>query len=69
MPRYFFHVRDGEEAFDDETGKVYLTCEAAKATAAQIARELAADDATYQGYHVCVIDEDGNKVARLPVRL
>ena len=66
MPRYFFHVRDGGSVFDDDTEN-HPTREAAEAKAAQLARELAADEKTYSSYNVVVTDENGNEIARLPI--
>jgi hypothetical protein len=65
MARYFFHVRNGESAFDDEMGEVHSTPDGAVARAAQIARELAAEPESYRGYSVIVTDEDGNEIANV----
>jgi hypothetical protein len=67
MPRYFFHVTDSERAFNDQTGEMHPTRQAAEAKAAQLARELAAERETYLDYSVIVADEDGNEIARVPV--
>jgi hypothetical protein len=67
MPRYFFHVRDGRLVFDDATGEMHPTRQAAEAKAAQLASELAADGETYSGYNVIVTDDHGNEIARVRV--
>jgi hypothetical protein len=66
MPRYYFHVRN-DKAFDDDTGELHQTRQAAEAQAVQLASELAADGQTYRGYDVVVTDEEGNEIARLPI--
>ena len=67
MPRFFFHVRDDSSAFDDREGEVLPGPAAAAARAEQITRELAGDGDSYRGYHVIVLDELGNEVARCAI--
>jgi hypothetical protein len=64
--RYFFHVSDGAREFKDEVGRTFSTVEAAKGHAAIVASELALDH-NWDSYVVCVIDEAGNEIARVPV--
>jgi hypothetical protein len=69
MPRYFFHVRDGVRSFDDSEGEILSGVVAAKAKAAQIARELAADEEAYRSYRVVVTDATGNEIASRMIAL
>jgi hypothetical protein len=67
MPRYFFHVRGDARAFDDQTGEMCPSPEAAEAKAANIASELAEDGETYRGHHLVVTDHDRNEIIRAAV--
>ena len=69
MPRYFFHVRDGARSFDDREGEFLSGVAAAEAKAAQIARELAADEEAYRRYRVVVTDDTGNEIATRMIAL
>jgi hypothetical protein len=65
--RYFFHIADGNSEFKDEEGQDFLSPQAARAHAATVARELAADAKDNLSFTVYVMDENGNKIAQVPV--
>ena len=67
MVRYFFHVMSDHTAYKDEVGRSFSNVEIAKAHATVIARELAIEAEDYVGYSVCVTDDQGNEVARVPI--
>jgi hypothetical protein len=67
MMRYFFPVMDGSITFNDDEGTILSSPEAALQQAAVIAAELAQDGESYNGHVVCVIDEHGNEIGRVPV--
>ncbi len=67
MTRFFFHVRDHSNAFDDTEGEVLQGRAAAAVRAEQIARELAGDGDSYRGYQVVAVDESGNEIANCPI--
>jgi hypothetical protein len=60
MVRYLFPAAVDSRLYRDEVGRRFGTIEDAKEHALVIARELATDA-------VCVIDDHGNEVARVPV--
>jgi hypothetical protein len=64
--RYFFHVSD-HTTYKDEVGRSFSNVEIAKAHATDIARELAIEAEDFVGYSVCVTDDQGNEVARVPI--
>jgi hypothetical protein len=66
MLQYFFHVTDGHSAYGDEDGSLHLSFADAYAEASRIAGELARDGAG-PGFIVCVVDHDGNEIARVPI--
>ena len=66
MLQYFFHVTDGHSAYGDEDGSLHLSFADAYAEASRIAGELARDGAD-PGFIVCVVDRDGNEIARVPI--
>ena len=66
MARYFFHVSDWD-FYRDEVGRRFSDPEDAKAHAAVVARELAQDQ-NGEAYSVIVVDENGDEIARVPVR-
>jgi hypothetical protein len=68
MRRYYFHVTDGRNAFQDEVGTLCSTPEDAAAYGNAIGSELATEAQHYNGFTVHVIDEDGYEVARVPIR-
>jgi hypothetical protein len=65
MPKYFFHVTNGDLFLNDEFGSAWATPEQAKAQALAVASQLATDN--YAGFVVRVVDEKGNVVAEVPV--
>jgi hypothetical protein len=67
MVRYLFHVMCDGYFYRDEVGRRFDRLDDAKAHAVVIARELAMDVDAYHGFAVCVIDDRGTEVARVPV--
>jgi hypothetical protein len=67
MARYFFHVIGADGAFKDAEGLSFPALEDAMAYAAVIAGELSGESENYQGFAVCVADEQGREVARVPI--
>jgi hypothetical protein len=70
MPRYFFHLTDGELSLaDDEVGEELDHVEAARAHAIAVARELSGnrvpDDLV--GLYISVVDERGVVVFKVPL--
>jgi hypothetical protein len=65
--RYFFHVMSDATAYKDEVGRSFSDVEIAKAHAIVIARELAIEAENYVGFSVCVTDDHGHEVARVPI--
>jgi hypothetical protein len=66
MLQYFFHVTDGHSTYRDESGSLHLSFADAYAEASRIAGELARDGAG-PGFTVCMVEQDGNEVARVPI--
>ena len=64
--RYFFHVSD-HTTYKDEVGRSFSSVESAVAHAFVIARELAIEAENYVGFSVCVTDDHGQEVARVPI--
>jgi DNA-binding CsgD family transcriptional regulator len=62
--RYFFHISGESSTSKDEVGTVLSGQDVAMLRAAVIAAELTRDGGYRQGYLVCVVDEQGNEVAR-----
>jgi hypothetical protein len=67
MTPYLFHVMGDGRVYRDEVGQRFNGLEDAKQHAGVIARELAMGGEAYRGFAVCVIDDLGNEVARVPV--
>jgi hypothetical protein len=67
MVRYFFHVMSDHTAYKDEVGRSFSIVEIAIAHATVIAREIAIEGENYVGFSVCVTDDQGNEVARVPI--
>jgi hypothetical protein len=72
MPRYFFHIADGER-FPDEEGVVLADIRAAIQAAAAGAREIVAEDlkegkALSLDHYIEVHDESGHVVAIVTFR-
>jgi hypothetical protein len=64
---FFFHVIGADSAFRDEAGQSFLALPDAEAHAAVIAAELSRKGENYQGCAVCVFDEEGRELARVPI--
>jgi hypothetical protein len=64
--RYFFHVMN-HTAYKDEVGRSFSDVGIAIAHATVIARELAIEAEHYVGFSVCVTDDQGNEMARVPI--
>jgi hypothetical protein len=69
MAHYFFPIRCKNLSIDDAQGQRFSTLDEAKAHAAVIAGELAQDGKAYQDCAVCVLNETGQEVARLPINV
>ena len=65
--RYFFHVMSDGTAYKDAVGRSFSDVEIARAHATVIARELAIEAENYVGFSVCVTDDHGQEVARVPI--
>lgn len=68
MPRFYFHIRNGD-AFEDQDpdGEILPGLQAARAEALQIARDFWEDWAHAEiGMAVEVVDEDGRTVLTVP---
>jgi hypothetical protein len=68
MPRYFFNVVNGDQAFLDADGEFHRSDTAAIAKAMVIASELAKESEVYRDYHIAVLDQNENEIARVPVK-
>jgi hypothetical protein len=72
MPRYYFHIRDGENRVEDEEGTEVPDLEAAKSEARASARDLAIDEIRNQrpidGRKVEIADAEGQTLAVIAVR-
>ena len=68
MPRYFFHVKDGETSLDHE-GVVLASAEEARAQALEMMGEILRDGGrnhwTDESWRMHVMDDDGETVCRL----
>jgi DNA-binding CsgD family transcriptional regulator len=62
--RYFFYISDQSSTTRDDDGRVLSGQDVAMLRAAVIAIELTRDGGYRRGYLVCVVDEQGNEVAR-----
>jgi hypothetical protein len=67
MPQYYFHVRNGAEAFMDREGSIHPSLGEACSEALRIAGELVRDEEAYAGYFISVVDQEGFEVASMPV--
>ena len=65
--RYFFHVLDDRNIFDDEIGNVLSGPETARRAAIVIAGELARDGHNYRGFVVRAVDEEWHEIATVRV--
>jgi hypothetical protein len=64
--RFYFHVSNGK-CYSDEHGTVFANAEEAIANATTIAGELG-EDRGWSGFAIIVTDEDGDEIARIPVK-
>jgi hypothetical protein len=66
MPRYFFHLRDGEKTSEDEEGSIFSSLEEARSYAVKGARELLAESVKNDGKPppdaVIIVDSHGEEV-------
>jgi hypothetical protein len=67
MVRYFFHVMSEHTTYKDKVGRSFADVEIARAHATVISSELAIEAENYVGFSVCVTDDQGNEVARVPI--
>jgi hypothetical protein len=67
MPKYYFHVTDGRSTYRDSEGSSHPSLAKAHLEASRIAAELACDGVEYTGYEICLVDEEGNELMRVPV--
>jgi len=65
--RYFFHVSDGIRPIIDDQGTLIFGPDAAILQASIIAAELAQNGRCYQGYIICVVDDQGKEIGEVPV--
>jgi hypothetical protein len=63
MRRYFFHV--SKPGLIDDVGEDFPTAAHARAQAVRVAKEL--EGTSLAGLAVCVADQDGNEIARVPI--
>ncbi|WP_158811757.1 hypothetical protein [Beijerinckia sp. L45] len=68
MPRYFFHVKDGDTSLDHD-GVVFSSVEEAKSQALETMGEILRDEGrnpwTAETWRMHVMDEDGKTVCQL----
>ncbi|MGJ7043210.1 hypothetical protein J2Y63_006494 [Shinella sp. BE166] len=73
MPRFYFHIRDGDELEIDPQGTVFDTIEAAVIDARMAAREILAEkllnDEVIDGQRFEITDEKGELVETLPFQI
>ena len=67
MACYFFHVVRDVQVFSDEDGQDFSSVDEARAHAVRIAKELAEEGEDYRLFAVCVVDEQSNGVALVPI--
>jgi hypothetical protein len=67
MVRYFFHVMSDHTTCKGEAGRSFSDFKIATANATVIARELPIEREDYVGFSLCVTDDQGNEVARVPI--
>ncbi len=72
MPRYYFHIRDGENRVEDEEGTEVPDLEAAKSEARASARDLAIDEIRNErpvdGRVIEVADDQGKMLLTIAIR-
>ena len=64
--RFYFHVCNGRR-YPDDTGSAFASAQEAVAHASVLAAELAQDD-SWDGFFISVMDEQGREIARVAVR-
>jgi hypothetical protein len=69
MPRYFFHVTNGDVLVEDEEGEEFGLVEAARGYAVAVARELSRNGLPNAcvGHYISVIDGQGVLVFKVPL--
>lgn len=72
MPRFYFHMRSGEDFIEDPEGSDLPDLAAARAEASAAARELMADRIRNghpaDGHEFLIYDEDGKLIDTIPFR-
>jgi hypothetical protein len=72
MPRYFFHVRKGDQLIPDHEGAAFEDFEAAKAEAIHCCRDVAVDEIQRGGLvefsTIEIADESGETLDRIYTR-
>lgn len=72
MPRFYFHMRSGEDFIEDPEGSELPDLAAARAEAIAAARELMADRIRNghpaDGQEFLIFDEDGKQIDTIPFR-
>jgi len=73
MPRYYFHLTDGDETLDDPEGLELAGEAAALDEASRLARELAQgklkDERDWSGWMVAITDESGRQLDSVPIEV
>jgi hypothetical protein len=64
--RFYFHVCNGRR-YPDDTGSAFASAQEAIAHGSVLAAELAQDD-SWEGFSISVMDEQGREIARVAVR-
>jgi uncharacterized protein DUF6894 len=71
MPRYFFHLTDGNQVLNNHKGIDLSGNAAARADAVALARDLkhgaAMRDWNWTGWFVTIVDQHGHKVDEVPI--
>ena len=72
MPRFYFHIRDGDQLIEDPDGSELPDLEAARAEALEGARTILAEKvrtgALVDGQRFEIVDESGTVRTTLPFR-
>ena len=71
MPRYYFHLTNGEQVLDNHKGINLPGDAAARNDAVELAHDLKGGGAMsgwdWTGWFVAIVDEQGRKVDEVPV--
>ena len=71
MPRYYFHLTDGEQVLDNHQGLDLPGEAAARDDALALARDLKRGNVMpgwdWEGWFVSIVDEEGHKIDELPI--